>query len=100
MTHDYFYLYAKLKAYKEKGNNSVLDGIMKNLKERVGEVSHYLQHLMDPAVFPEVQNAVEKKDKDLLIEVCRKMKVPEIYTGAIVSMLLSMSARQKWIHPF
>jgi hypothetical protein len=70
---------------------------MKNLKERIADVSQYLQHLMEPAVFPEVQNAVEKKDKDSLVEVCRKIRIPEIYIGAVVSVLLSISSRQpKW----
>lgn len=79
----------------------ILGGSVENLKERIADVSLYLQRLMAPKVFPEVQNAVEKKDKDLLIDVCRKIRVPEIYTGAIVSVLLSMSERQpKWIFPF
>jgi len=74
---------------------------VENLKERMADVSMYLQRLMEPNVFPEVQNAVEKKDKDLLVDVCRKIRVPEIYTGVIVSVLLSMSGRQpKWIFPF
>lgn len=74
---------------------------MKALKERIADVSMYLQHLMAPAVFPEVQNAVEKKDKDSLVEVCRKIKVPEIYIGIIVSVLLSVNGRQaKWIFPY
>ena len=69
---------------------------MKNLEERMVEVSQCLQHLMDSAVFPDVQNAVEKEDKDLLVKVCRKIKVPEIYIGVVVSILLSISPRQKW----
>ena len=74
---------------------------MKNLKERIADVSQYLQHLMEPAVFPEVQNAVEKKDKDSLVEVCRKIKIPEIYIGVVVSVLLSISPRQpKWPWPW
>jgi len=73
---------------------------MKNLKERIGELSQYLQHLMEPAVFPEVQNAVEKEDKNLLLEICRKTKIPEIYVGLIVSVLLSISPlQQKWPTP-
>jgi len=70
---------------------------MKNLKERIVEISQYLQHLMEPAVFPEVQSAVEKKDKDLLIEVCKKIKMPGIYISVIVPLLLSVSPDQiKW----
>ena len=76
-------------------------GSVKDFKERMGEVSMYLQHLMEPTVFSDVKNAVEKKDKDSLIEVCRKVRVPEIYMAAIVSVLLSMNGRQpKWIWPY
>jgi len=69
---------------------------MKDLKERIAEVSQHLQRLMDPAVFPEVQKAVEKKDKDMLVEVCKKTQIPEIYRGIIPSILLSVSPEQKW----
>jgi hypothetical protein len=69
---------------------------MKNLKERVADISSYLQSLTDPAVLPKVQNAVEKKDKDKLVRICRRAKVPEIYMGNIVSLLLSAQPQQKW----
>jgi len=73
---------------------------MKNLEERIVEVSKYLQRLMDPAVLPEVQNAVEKKDKDLLMAVCRKIRIPDIYLAVVVSVLLSVGSRQpKWPFP-
>ncbi len=74
---------------------------MKNLRERIADLSQYLQCLTDSAAFPEVQNAVEKKDKDSLVEVCRKMKIPEVYIGAVVSVLLSIHSRQpKWPWPW
>lgn len=70
---------------------------MKDLKERIADVSQHLQRLMDPVVFPEVQNAVEKKDKNMLVEVCKKIQIPEVYTGVILSILLSIGPRQpKW----
>ena len=73
---------------------------MKNLKERIAEVSESLQQLTESSVFPEVQNAVENKDKDLVVEVCRKIKVPEIYISDLVSLLFAMSSRQpKWPAP-
>jgi len=73
---------------------------MKNLEERITEVSHYLQRLMEPAVFPDVQNAVEKKDKNSLIAICRKIKIPEIYVALMVSVLLSVGPEQgKWPYP-
>ena len=69
---------------------------MKTLKERIADVSFYLQSLMAPSVFPKVQDAVERKDKNLLIEVCRKAKIPDIYLGNVASVLLSVSPETKW----
>jgi len=69
---------------------------MKTLKERIADVSLYLQSLMAPSVFPEVQDAVERKDKNLLIKACRKVKIPEIYLGVIVPVLLTIGPEQKW----
>lgn len=69
---------------------------MKNLEDRIAEVSRYLQCLTAPAVFPEVQNAVERQDKNTLVELCRKVQIPEIYTGVVTSVLLSIGPEQKW----
>ena len=69
---------------------------MITLKERIGDVSSYLQSLMTPDVFPKVQDAVERKDKNLLMKVCRKAKVPEKYFGTITSVLFSVSPQQKY----
>ena len=69
---------------------------MKTLKERIADVSFYLQSLMAPNVFPKVQDAVERKDKNLLMKVCRKVKIPEIYLGIVVSVLLTTGSPGKW----
>ena len=69
---------------------------MKTLMERIVEVSSYLQSLMTADVFPEVQDAVERKDRKLLVNVCRKAKVPEIYLGTVASVILSVSPEQKY----
>jgi len=69
---------------------------MKTLKERIADISLYLQSLMGPDVFSEVQDAVERKDKNLLIKVCRKAKIPEIYLGPVVSVLLTVGPVIKW----
>ncbi len=69
---------------------------MKTLNERIADVSSCLQSLMAPNVFPKVQDAVEKKDKDLLMKVCRKAKIPEIYLGIVASVLLSVGPKQKY----
>ena len=69
---------------------------MKTLKERIADVSFYLQSLMAPNVFPKVQDAVERKDKNLLMKACREAKIPEIYLGIVVSVLLTIGPAQKW----
>ena len=69
---------------------------MKALNERIVDVSFYLQSLTAPKLFPKVQEAVERKDKNLLMKVCRKAKIPAIYLGVVVSVLLAIGPEQKW----
>jgi hypothetical protein len=69
---------------------------VKNLQERIADVSSYLQSLMTPNVFPKVQEAVEKKDEKMLIKVCRTAKIPDIYLRSIVPIILSIGPEQKW----
>jgi hypothetical protein len=72
---------------------------MNNLKERIADVSQYLQHLVEPKVFQEVQSVIEKGDKKSLVEVCKKNGIPEIYIGIVISVLLSVTPTQKWPMP-
>lgn len=69
---------------------------MKNLKERIADVSLHLQSLTEPTIFPIVRDAVEKQDKTSLIEACRKAKIPAAYHSTLVSVLLSVGPDQKW----
>jgi hypothetical protein len=69
---------------------------MKTLKDRIADVSMCLQSLTVPKIFPKVQDAVERKDKDSLIKVCREAEVPETYLGTVIAILLSVSPQQKW----
>lgn len=69
---------------------------MKTLKERIADVASYLQSLMTPDVFPKVQDAVERKDKNLLMKVFRKAKIPESYLGTLMSVLFEIGPEQKW----
>jgi hypothetical protein len=69
---------------------------MKTLAERISSISFYLQSLTAPNLLPEVQDAVERKDRNLLVKVCRKAKIPEIYLSNVMSVLLSVSPQQKW----
>jgi len=68
---------------------------MKTLNERIAELSRHLQTLAKPEFSSEIQDAVERKDKNSIIKVCRKAKIPQIYSSTLVSMLLSVSP-QKW----
>jgi hypothetical protein len=69
---------------------------MKALNERIVDVSSQLQTLAAPEFYSQVQDAVEKKDRNLLIKICRKAKVPAIYLDVIVSVILSIGPNQKW----
>jgi len=69
---------------------------MKTLNERLVDVSRYLQSLAAPEFSTEINKAVERNDKKSLIKVCRKAKIPQHYTGVIVSTILSVSPDQKW----
>ena len=69
---------------------------MKTLTERIADVSLYLQSLTRADLFPLVRDAVEKKDKSSLVDVCRKAEIPEAYQGTLVSVLLSVGPDQKW----
>ena len=69
---------------------------MKTINERIAEVAFHLQSLTAPKLSSAVQDAVEKRDKNLLIRLCEKAKIPKIYLGTVVSVLLSVSPDQKW----
>jgi len=87
---------------KLKRKTNVFQRIMKALNERITDVSFHLQTLAAPEFCSQVQDAVEKKDRNLLIKVCRKakvpffFKVPAIYLGTVVSVLFSIGPDQKW----
>lgn len=68
---------------------------MKSLQERITDVSTYLQSLLNPTVFPKVQEAVEKQDRTMLIEACRTAKIPDIYLSSVASIILSVQPK-KW----
>ena len=69
---------------------------MKTLNEKLAEVSYHLQSLMAPKFSSQVQDAVQRKDKDSLIGLCKKAKIPSAYLGTVVSVVLSVSPEQKW----
>jgi len=73
---------------------------MKRVKERIIELSRYLQRLTDPDVFPDVKRAVESKDRYALGEICKKVKIPEVYIGIVTSVLFAVNPQQKWPAPY
>lgn len=69
---------------------------MKTLSEKIVDVSFHLQTLSKPEFCSQVQDAVDKKDRSLLVKICKKAKVPAIYLATVVSVLLSVGPNQKW----
>jgi hypothetical protein len=69
---------------------------MKTLRERISDISFYLQSLATPEFSSRVQDAVERKNKNTLVKLCKQAKIPGSYTGIVVSVLLSVSPQQKW----
>jgi hypothetical protein len=69
---------------------------MKELKDRIADISTYLNRLTKKEVYSEVQTAVVQQDKEALVGICRKVKVPDIYVGSVISLLLSIAPQQKW----
>ena len=69
---------------------------METLNLRIADMSFHLQSLTSPKFSSLVQAGVERKDKNLLVKVCRKARIPEAYVGTIVSVLLSVGPDQKW----
>ena len=69
---------------------------MNMLNVKMSNMSAHLQTLATSKYYPQIQDAVEKKDKNLLIKVCRKAKIPQIDINSIVSLLLSMNNAVKW----
>ena len=63
-------------------------------------MSSHLQTLATSKYYPQIQEAVEKNDKNLLIKVCRKAKIPQIDINPIVSLLLSINNAVKWPEGF
>jgi len=71
---------------------------MESLKEKSSEVSFYLQRLVDPTIFSEVQSAVARKDKDAFIKACKKVKIPKKYIVILMTVLFTVGPAQ-WHWP-
>lgn len=73
---------------------------MNMLNIKISDISSHLQTLAATEFQPLIQEAVEKKDKNHLIKICRKAKIPQIDINPIVSLLLSISNLVKWPEHF
>jgi len=70
---------------------------MESLKEKTSEVSLYLQRLMDPSIFPAVQNAIMRKDKNAFTKACKKAKIPKKYIAILMTVLFTVGPTQiRW----
>ena len=69
---------------------------MTTLKERLVDLSSYIQSLTTPEMFPKVKEAVEKKDKTSLMKLCIRAKIPEAYRSTITSVILSVGPMEKY----
>ena len=65
---------------------------MSNLNKNIAELSGCLQSLTTPEFASQVEEAVEKKDKDSLIKICRNAKIPIKYVSSVVTILFNMSS--------
>jgi hypothetical protein len=69
---------------------------MKTFGERISDISFHLQSLATPEFSSRVQDAIERKNKNTLVKLCRQAKIPRSYTDIVVSVLLAVSPQQKW----
>ena len=68
---------------------------MKTVKDRISEIAYYLQSLMHPDVFQDVEKAVKEGNSASLIEACKKGNVPPQYISTLVPLLVSIR-QPKW----
>jgi hypothetical protein len=62
---------------------------------RISELASYLQSLAAPPFAKKVEKAIQKNDKDALVEICESAKIPAKNRSIVVSTLLSMSSPQQ-----
>jgi hypothetical protein len=68
---------------------------MVNVNQKIANISKHLQTLTTAEYSPQVQEAVDKQDKNALATVCKKAKIPSLYVPSIVSVIMSVSPN-KW----
>ncbi len=69
---------------------------MPKLKESLCSMSGYLQSLNTPMFASKIEDAVKKRDKTAIVNICREAKIPRRDWATVVSMLLSMCGQPKY----
>ncbi len=72
---------------------------MIGLNTKISAVASSLQTLNKPEFSNEIQEAVNKNDKNLLIKTCEKANIPKACIASVVSVIMSVTP-QKWPEEF
>jgi hypothetical protein len=62
---------------------------MNNINAKLSDISMHLQTLTCSKYSKQVEQAVEKKDKNSLVKICRKAEIPAVYIGPVVSVVMA-----------
>jgi len=68
---------------------------LNNINNKIMNISSHLQTLTKPEFSKDVEKAVVKNDKTMLVKICQKAKIPSEYIGSVVSVVQSASL-MKW----
>jgi hypothetical protein len=68
---------------------------MNNMNAKLSDISMHLQTLTNPKYSKQVEQAVENNDKNTLVKICNKAKIPAVYIGTVVSVVMAVSP-MKW----
>lgn len=71
---------------------------MSQVNDKILNISKYLQALTEKKYASQVQEAVDKQDKNALAKICKEAKIPAFYRTSIVSIIMSVQP-QKWPEP-
>jgi hypothetical protein len=71
---------------------------MTDINDKILNISKYLQALTEKKYVSQVQEAVDKQDKNALAKICKEAEIPVFYRSSIVSIIMSVQP-QKWPAP-
>jgi hypothetical protein len=67
---------------------------MMSINQKISILSANLNKLNSDEFSVQVQNAINKNDKNALVRVCKKAKIPGNYISSIVSVIMSVSPQK------